>query len=193
MARLDRFWNYRIEGIPAFLFLMICRIFEKLLDRLTSYCVCKNLCSVGNNVAILHGFKYRYPNNIILGDNVTIGSNVIFSSELATGKIVVKDNVVIGRNCKIDFSGSVVIEEGVLLSEGVVIQTHDHGLDPRSEPIGKSLLIKKGAWLGIYSTVLSNTKVIGSNSILAANSVATKELDNGAIYAGIPAVKIKNV
>src|SRR5690606_11750338 len=102
---------------------------------------------------------------------VIIGPNVKFSSELLAGRIIIEDNVIIGRNCEIDFSGDVVLEEGVVLSEGVVIQTHDHGFDPKGEPIGKSLRVGGNAWLGIYATVLSNTRLIGKNSILAAHSV----------------------
>ncbi len=193
MGFFQKMWNKKVGGIPAFIFICVVRVWEVLASKLTTFFVCKNLNSVGMNVKIHYGFKYRYPKNIIIGNNVEIGTNVVFSSELSSGKIAIMDNVVIGRNSRIDFSGGILIQEGVLLSEGVIIQTHDHGLDPRSTPVGKSLTIKRNAWLGINSTVLSNTRIIGVNSILAANALSTKEILDNSIYGGVPAVNIKNI
>lgn len=188
-----KIWNGKLKGVPALLGISIARIWEIVCDHISTYQVRGNISKCGRNTKILRGFKYRYPNNISIGNNVTIGSDVIFSSELATGSIVIMDNVVIGRNCKIDFSGGIIIGENSLLSEGVVIQTHSHGLDPRSKPEGCSLTIEKDVWIGLSATILYNTRSIGEKSIIAAASLVTKPVAGQSVYAGVPAVKIKNV
>ena len=108
------------------------------------------------------------------------------------GYIKIEDNVSIGRNSKIDFSGGITLKKGVMLSENVVIQTHDHGFDPRSKPIGKPLLIEENVWIGLNTSVLYNVNLISENSIIAAGSLVTKKVEPNSIYAGIPAKFLKN-
>lgn len=187
------FWNGRVQGIFGFLGIVISRAWQLLSDMVYSLVAKNNLDGFGKNVKISRGFKYRFPRNILLGNNVTIGQNVVFSTELNTGKLIIQDDVIIGRNCKIDFSGNVIIKKGVLLSEGVLIQSHDHGIDPRSKPKGNKLEIGENVWVGINATILSNTYLIGDNSIIAAGSVVTKRVPSNSIVAGVPAKKIKDV
>jgi acetyltransferase-like isoleucine patch superfamily enzyme len=193
MKRLNKFWSGKITGIPSLIAITGGRVFEFMQDSFTTFFTKNNLKNCGKGVKILRGFKYRYPNNIRIGNNVTIGTNVSFTTELPDGEIIIGDNVVIGRNSKIDFSGKLIIEDGVLLSEGVIIQTHDHGFDPKSMPVGKTLVLKRNSWIGLNATILVNTGIIGQSAIIAANSVVTKEVDSYCIYAGIPAVKLKQV
>lgn len=192
MARLSGFWNNRISGVGGLVMLVASRCVEQFKDKLGGALVQKNLGSVGKGVTILRGFKYRNPGNISLGNNVTIGMNVIFSSEISAGKIRLDDHVVIGRNCRIDFSGDIHIGEGTLLSEGVIIQSHDHGLDPRSKPEGKKLVIGKNVWVGLNAMILSNVYEIGDNVVIAAGAIVTKPVPGNSIVGGAPAKLIKH-
>lgn len=186
-------WNGKLYGLPGSFVLLVKRMYNAVADKLTTYIVKNNLEKCGKNVCIQKGFVYRYPSNIIIGNNVQIGRDVTFGGELSTGELIIEDNVVIGRRCNIDLSGRIVIQSGSLLSEGVLIQTHDHGTDPRCRPVGKSLIIGKNVWIGMYSTVLSNTSSIGDNVIIAANAVVTRPIEENTICGGIPAKEIKKL
>jgi len=185
--KLFGFWNFKLKGVVGSLLLIISRLYEYIIEFIRSYFIKNNLASCGTNVDIGIGFRYRNPSKITIGSNVKIGRDVVFTSELKEGFINIEDNVTIARNCKIDFSGGITLKKGTLLSENVVIQTHDHGLDPRNEPEGKKLLIQENVWVGLNTTILYNTNLIGENSVIAAGSLVTKQVDPNSIYAGIPA------
>lgn len=187
---MDKFWNGKLLGLFGALFLIVGRIINMLLDKVTTETVSWNIKECGTNTVIRRGFQYRNPKKITIGKNVELGKNVIFSSELNSGEIIIEDEVTIGRNCRIDFSGKLIIKKGSLLSEGVNIQTHDHGLDPKSIPNGKELIIDEKCWIGMNVTILSNVKYIAKNTVIGANSLVTKEIRDSGIYVGSPLKKL---
>jgi acetyltransferase-like isoleucine patch superfamily enzyme len=191
MKKCYSFWNGKISGLPGFIWIVLVRLFESIMDRITSCLVKANLNNVGQNVSILRGIIYRYPNNISIANDVLICDKVTITSETSAGKLVISDRVTIGRKCKIDFSGELYMKEGVLLSEGVIIETHDHGFDPRSKAVRNKLIIGHNVWIGLRSIIMHNTSSIGDNAIIAAGSVVTKPIPANAIVAGIPAKIIK--
>ena len=83
--------------------------------------------------------------------------------------------------------------KNVLISENSVILSHDHGYNPTSAPKKSKLDIGDYAWIGQNSLVMSNVKRIGKNSIIAAGSIVTKDVDENTIVGGNPAKKIKNI
>jgi len=185
------FWNGKIRGLPGFIAIILIRLLERTIDVVNAYCVKANFKNVGRNVIILRGLIYRYPSNISIGSNVFIGTKVRFTSEIPSGQLQILDKVTIGQNCNIDFSGDLYIKEGVLLSEGVVIETHEHGFDPRSKPLGKKLIIGNNVWIGLKSIIMPNVGTIGENAIIAAGSVVTKPIPANTIVGGVPAEIIK--
>lgn len=191
MKKFYSFWNGKISGLPGFISIVLVRLFESIIDRVTSFFVKANLNNVGRNVTIMRGIIYRYPNNISIGNDVLICDKVTMTSETSAGKLVISDRVTIGRKCKIDFSGELYLKEGVLLSEGVIIETHEHGFNPRSEAVRKKLIIGNNVWIGLKAIIMHNTDSIGDNAIIAAGSVVTKPIPANAIVAGIPAKIIK--
>ncbi|MCD8411718.1 acyltransferase [Tenacibaculum finnmarkense] len=188
---LESFWNFKIKGVIGAFLLIFSRLIEIVNTKIISFFIKRNFASFGSNVMIEKGFKYRNPLKIKIGSNVNIGKNVVFTSEIKSGYIIIEDNVNIGRNCKIDFSGGVIIKENTLLSEGVIIQSHDHGLNPKSKPIGCELIIHKNVWIGLEAMILYSAKHIGENAILGARALLTKPINEKEIFAGIPAKKIK--
>jgi len=191
MKKYNSLWNERLRGLPGFVAIILVRLFERVMDIVNSYFVKANLINIGRNVTILRGITYRYPNNISIGDDVIIDTRVKMTSEISSGKLEIANRVNIGRNCNLDFSGGLYINEGVLLSDGVVIQTHDHGFDPRSKATGKKLIIGKNVWIGLRSIIMPNTGSIGDDAIIAAGSVVTKPIPANTIVGGIPAKIIK--
>ncbi len=191
MTMFKYIWNGKFCGILGAIIIAMGSAYMKIKDAITTVIVKNNLYKTGKNVRILGSVVYRYPNNIKLGNNVIIARNVTLMSENKEGELFIDDNVVITINSKIDFSGGLKIGKNTLISNNSVIETHDHGLNPHSQPIFKDLDIGENVWIGMHSVILSDVRKIGANSIIAAGSVVTKKVPANCIVGGVPAKIIK--
>lgn len=122
-----------------------------------------------------------------VGDNTKIGPFV-----------EIQKNSYIGKNCKI--SSHTFICEGVRIEDNVfighsVVFTNDKY--PRAtDSLGKlqtekdwkviPTLVCQGASIGSGTTILCGVR-IGRNAIVGAGSTVTKDVQDGAIVAGVPA------
>ena len=171
-----KFWNKKIVGLPLFLLVLvnviITKIYEIILSKL--YALNFNIC--GKQFSIQKGTIIRYPGNISIGNNVSIGRNVEFFSESKKGRMIIGNDSDINKNCQIDFTGNLEIGSNVVISETTVVLTHDHGYDPNSKPVKKSLFIEDNVWIGQNVMILPNVRRIGENAIIAAGSIVTKEV-----------------
>jgi len=95
----------------------------------------------------------------------------------------------------------ITVEDDVKIGGGVRIYTSDfHSLDPdirrtaadMKNRKSASVVIKENAFIGARSIILKGV-TIGKNSIVGAGSVVTKSIPDNQIWAGNPAVFIKNV
>lgn len=120
---------------------------------------------------------------------------VYFKNNLKLGKrIHINDNVFINA------AGGVTIGNYVVLSHGVTIVST--GLDTskwinrRADEdihINKPIIIGDNVWVGANVTICSGV-IIAKNSIIAAGAVVTRDLlEEGCLYGGIPAKKIKRL
>jgi len=109
-------------------------------------------------------------------------------------------NLKIGKNVFINFDctfltlGGITIEDDVLIGPKVSLITENHPLEPqhRKGLIGKSILIKKNAWIGANSTILPGV-TIGENAVVAAGAVVSKDVPDNFVVGGIPAKIIKPI
>lgn len=147
---------------------------------------------VGKGVRIFH------PRNITFGKNVEILQEAVFApyaknDEKYPSKIIVGNNVHFGVQDRIASANKVVIEDDVLFAAFVHITDHSHEF----HNIGKSIInqgiyskgpviIKRGAWLAFGCHILSDVTV-GEYSVVAANSVVTKDVPAYSVVAGNPA------
>lgn len=112
---------------------------------------------------------------LIIGDNVGISGGGI----CCANKVIIGNNVMFGANT-------------------FVTDTDFHPIDPlnrrdSSEKINTApVIIEDNVFLGMNVIVLKGVK-IGKNSIIAAGSIVTREIEENCIAAGIPARKIKNL
>ena len=124
---------------------------------------------VGTGVVIKSLVRIKNPWRLIIGNNCWIGEEVWI------------DNIV-----------QVVIGNNVCLSQGAILLTgnHDYSVSnfpPRYEKIE----LEDGVWICGKAVVCPGV-VCHSHSVLTVNSVATKDLEAKKIYAGNPAVFIRN-
>ena len=128
---------------------------------------------VGKNCWIESPFNCDYGYNITVGDNFYTNTNCCI---LDCAKVTIGNNVWIGPN--------------------VGIYTPNHAFDSKERTDGyeKSLPIEIGdnVWIGGGVTIIGGVK-IGSNSIIGAGSVVTKNIPAGVIVAGNPAKVIREI
>lgn len=134
-----------------------------------------------------------------------IGVCVPSSSYLAAGTIVGSDKVRIGEQvginvcCHLDGAAEVFIEDFVRIGANTVILTGTHDIEPdiirrdtKKATIALPVRIGRGSWICANVTVLPGVE-IGEGCVVAAGSVVTKSLAPNGLYAGIPAVLIRNL
>ncbi len=105
--------------------------------------------------------------------------------------LFVENYVWIGEGVWIDNLVEVRIGQSACLSQGAMLLTgnHDYTLSSFDLRVGK-ITIEAGAWIGARAIVCPGV-TCRSHSVLAVNSVATKDLEPYSIYQGNPAQFIK--
>ncbi|MFC2162156.1 acyltransferase [Candidatus Altiarchaeota archaeon] len=89
----------------------------------------------------------------------------------------------------------VTIEDGVNIGPKAIIVAHDssyHCIRDSFPILFGKVLIKSKAYVGAGAIILPGVTV-GWGSIVAAGAVVTKDVDDGAIVAGVPAKAISTV
>jgi len=112
-----------------------------------------------------------------------------------SGKYIsIGKNVFINFDCTFLALGGITIEDDVLIGPKVSLITENHPLNPRNRKglMGKSIHIKKNAWIGANAVILPGV-TIGENAVVAAGAVVSKDVPDNTIVGGIPAKFIKNV
>lgn len=97
----------------------------------------------------------------------------------------------IGENVWIDNLGDTTIGENVCISQGAMLLCGNHDYKKESfDLIVGPIVLEDGVWIGAHSVVCPGI-ICSSHSILAVNSVATKNLDPYTIYQGNPAQAVR--
>jgi putative colanic acid biosynthesis acetyltransferase WcaF len=123
---------------------------------------------IGKGVVIKPSVQIKYPWLLSIGDYTWIGEKVWI------------DNLV-----------QINIGKNACLSQGAMLLTGNHDFKKTTFDLTvKPIEIEDGVWIGAKAMVTQGV-VCGSHSVLTVMSVASKNLEPYGIYAGIPAVKIK--
>ena len=123
-----------------------------------------------------------------IGKNLTIKPkvNIKYPWFLEIG-----NNVWIGETAWIDNFVKVIIEDNVCISQGATLLTGNHNYKKSNfEMIVGEIYLEKGSWIGAKSVVCGGVKC-KSHSVLAVNSVTSKDLNPYTIYQGNPAKEIR--
>lgn len=132
---------------------------------------------------------YRNVMNYNIGKNATIGLGCIFDT---AGGLIIGDNSVINARCRIDSRGGVIIGSNVSISCDTIILTADHDPNNFMEGRDRPVEIEPYVFIGTRSMLLAGV-TIGTQSVVAAGSVASKNIPSHSIAGGVPAKVIKSV
>ncbi len=142
---------------------------------------------IDENVTIGEGTKVWHFCHIQSG--ATIGKNCSFGQNVNVG-----NNVKIGDGVKVQ--NNVSIYEGVELEDNVFCGpscVFTNVTTPRADfpvhGVYKKTLIKEGASLGANCTIVCGVTV-GRRALIAAGAVVTKDVEDHALMAGVPARRI---
>lgn len=165
---------------------------------------------IGSNTTIGTHSVYYGEKFISIGSNSSIGdygrltAYYFYEKTLQTfiPSIVIGDNCHIGPQSHITAINKIEIGNNVLTGPRILITDNSHGqanisqLDvaPNYRPLSSNgpVIIEDNVWIGEGAMIMPNVH-IGKSSIIAANSVITKDVPAYSIVAGIPAKVIKSV
>lgn len=189
---------------------IIRNVLNKLLD-FRSYKMIKNKVTMNgekylfrrsSSVSLMFGSS---KSDIILGDNIWMLGTL---SSQNNGKILIGNNVKTGVNCLIASVNFISIGDFTAIADNVrIIDNNNHPINPldrefmrltpenseyRSWKYSNSapINIGKNCWIGEYVRICKGV-TIGDNSVIAANSVVTKNVPSNCIAAGNPAKIVK--
>jgi acetyltransferase-like isoleucine patch superfamily enzyme len=113
--------------------------------------------------------------------------------------LIIEDDVHIGTHCLLDLEGRIFLKKGVTLSPQVTILTHsDAGSQHHSplcecfKPVIADVTIETYCWIGCRVTLLAGSHV-RQKTVVGACSLVKGALDSCALYAGIPARKVRTL
>lgn len=184
--------------LPSF-FIIRDKKLNGLFSRARGWSVKHTLRECGKNLRVGKNVKFFNPQKIQLGDNCDVADDVVFAPLVKhngnnySSEIIVGNNVHFGTQDRIASKDAVIIDDDVLFAAFVHITDHSHDYHDVGLPISKQgvigkgkVVVKKGAWLAFGCHVLSGV-TIGENSVVAANSVVTKDVPPFSVVAGNPA------
>jgi maltose O-acetyltransferase len=100
----------------------------------------------------------------------------------------------IAAGCWLEGNGRIEIGRNCLLGPEVLILTSIHPLGPEDEISRKSeprdVHIGDGSWLGARAMIMPGVN-IGAGVVVAAGAVVTKDCQDGGLYAGLPAKRLR--
>jgi acetyltransferase-like isoleucine patch superfamily enzyme len=138
---------------------------------------------IGRNFSTGHGVLIREENEI--GDDVSIGSGSNVEHHVRIGnRVRLHSNVFVP-----EFS---VLEDECWLGPDVILTNAKYPASPGAKRALKGPYIEKGAKIGANATLLPGIR-IGTNALVGAGAVVTRNVPPGSVVAGNPAQEINQV
>ena len=111
-----------------------------------------------------------------------------------SGDISLGDGSYVNGGCWFEGHGRIEIGRNCFLGPEVMIMTSIHTIGQEKEvaraPEYREVHIGDRCWLGARSMILPGV-TIGEGTIVAAGAVVTTDCDAGALYAGVPAKRLR--
>ena len=165
---------------------------------------------------ILGKINFSSTSKILLQDgsdkkDIVMENDIIMFGNLFSangGKIQIGEKSSIRRSCKIFCANKITIGKNVIFSDNIIVSdTNHHPINPndrlKMNTSGWSskywswrysdsvpIYIEDNVWVGQYARINKGV-TIGENSIVAANTVVTKDVPKNSIVAGNPGKIVK--
>ena len=116
----------------------------------------------------------------------------------STKKIIIGKNVKLLNTLFNTISGVITIEDDVFFGHNVCVITGAHdvsrrGMDRQQASLhNRNIFIGRGVWIASNVTVMGPCR-IGEHSVIAAGSAVRGDVRACSLYAGVPAVFIKEI
>ena len=137
------------------------------------------------------GERLQTGHNVVIREEVRLGDDVsIWSNSVVDYGCVIGDRVKIHSNCYV--SQFTELEDDVFMAPGVTIA---NDLYPGNSDSGEAMagpLIREGAQIGVNVTLLPYITV-GRGAIIGAGAVVTRDVPDGMVAYGTPAVPVRPV
>jgi len=187
---------------------------SKILEKLSYYSLYEvffNLFSlIYTKIFFRHARLVRFPllirgkKYIKIDDGFTTGFHcrIEVDGNHERKCLFIGKNVNFGDNVRVSCFNEIHIGNNVLLASKVLIVDNSHGLyrgvkqsspdiPPNERELGSNpIYIGNNVWIGEGAVIQQGVK-IGNGSIIAANTIVTKDLPDNSIAGGIPAKIIK--
>jgi len=132
------------------------------------------------------GARFETGHNVVVREQSRIGDDVsIWSNSVLDYGCEIGDRVKIHCNCYV--AQFTEIEEDAFLAPGVIVGNDLYPGRAESARAMRGPLIEAGAQIGVNVTILPYV-TIGSDAIVGAGSVVTKDIPGGTIAYGAPAL-----
>ncbi len=127
------------------------------------------------------------------GKNLRLGRDITFYNP---SQIMIGNHVYIAKGCWFSAGYQIEIQDEVLFGPYVVVASSNHTKSDGSfrygKPVGNKISIGKGAWIASQCTITAGC-IIGSASLIGANTVVTHSVPDNVLFAGNPGRTIKHL
>ncbi|MFZ2172735.1 MAG: DapH/DapD/GlmU-related protein [Rhodococcus sp. (in: high G+C Gram-positive bacteria)] len=122
--------------------------------------------------------------------------NVFPGVHIETHRLKIGRYSILNQGVWIDNVAEVTIGEHCAIGQQVMLCTSSHDMGARAQRAGlaasRPIVIDDGAWVGARAVVLGGV-TIASGCVVAAGSVVTVDTEPDGLYAGVPAVRKKDL
>ena len=78
----------------------------------------------------------------------------------------------------------------------MILDSDGHNVAPNkrwgNSSDAEEIIIENNCWIGMNCIIMKGVK-IGKNTVIGAGSIVVKDCEPNSVYAGNPAIKIKNI
>jgi len=143
---------------------------------------------IGSGVVIYHGSIIG--KNCLIGDQAKLMNNVVIGDySLVAINVKVGYETIIGHHTRImdltNVAGRAVVGNNVFIGPGVMMG-NDNKMGRAGGEGDKGPIIEDYVTIGMNASILPGVR-IGKDSIIAAGSVVTRDVEPGCLYMGTPA------
>lgn len=158
----------------------------------------KDVQKIGSEIELKGPVMIKNAGTIEIGNQVMLDANwhkpIYISLSSPSAKLTIEHNAGINYGTEISLMKEVFIGAYSLISIDCLIYDTDwHNLDGLDHDIPvEPTRIGRGVWLGARTVVLKGV-TIGDNTVVAANSLVTRDLPDNVLAGGCPAKVIRPI